>query len=722
MIRIEPQGGGVGMIDPHKSPQTIGEDVFSYILIIMNCYLKKEGSHSFTSKKLRDLSIRLLLEYETSRQVIKTRTFIEKTRIFLCALKAVTLAINQTNRFKGYTPRVLKIYNKEPSSIGSYNLDDPQFFTCLGRKTITRYAISTIMEARRSLTKRRELTHNPLVERNITLVLAPLAGFGDILFIYKECLALKAGGFKVSVTIFPCRARNSLEVKEQLINMVGMKDVEIDTHEDVEKRAHKPDCILIGPTVPPYKRIIDLFPNLSGVPFEVIYEYGGNGIGENEQNPFLSFLPRRTGEGKFIFNKNIVDPFENIPIKAGIGVGELGIFTEKGLVKGLSQAEKADKLTLLQTKYCEKMSLILGDSSGEDYLKSTNLFFGYAHRKSSMKRFISSVALSEQLSENTNNIDILLPWRLTAKDSSEYNQKCKYKKSELKDAGIGRVEIITSEGVHHNKVSEDGQGKVLRIINIFPVTNPLMRDLLTVSESLVLITGDQSWNEAMLLVDKMILYEKMAWKVDLYDSMLVKSIPYPLVNNLMNAWDVKDSSPKDVARAIYELRRDSLLHEDTAGSQLEEFHRSIIKKEHSLEKNLIQEALRLSALGKIPEFKMENDQMERKIKDIFMIPLFLETFSKLLLYLIKAPLSEFTLEHRATIHFFIVKFKEIEKSIPSEEVVELMSDAIHMILSIKPHKTIDPNQQVVIIESLLNLPELLFPIIEMKLKELERLT
>jgi hypothetical protein len=335
-----------------------------------------------------------------------------------------------------------------------------------------------------------------------------------------------------------------------------------------------------------------------------------------------------------------------------------------------------------------------------------------------MNKFVSTIAFSEQLADSKKNIDIILPWRLENTQAFEFSEKCHYNRGELKDAGIGRVIIINSDGIFEENISEDGMGKVLRIINLFPFSNSLMRDLLSVSEPVMLITGDQSWNEAMLMSDKIILYEEMEWKIDLYRSMVKKSTPYPLVSNLMNAWkDRKGGSSKGSAESILALKADFLSSGGIEKSQLEKFHESIINEENQLEKSIVQEALRLSALGKIPKFREENEKIEQTIKEIFYTPMLIEEFSKLLLFIIKFPAARNLDDNMIIIDAFRKKYNVIDKSMLTEDVLNTIKEGIDLVYKIYKNKGRGKSVNIHLEKKLKALSTKLLPLVQKNLKD-----
>jgi len=442
-----------------------------------------------------------------------------------------------------------------------------------------------------------------------------------------------------------------------------MEDIEILTP-DSEESDFKPDCVIIAPTIPDEK-VIDTLVKPLDVPFEKIYEYGGNQNLEKMDNPIIKYsLMEIIGKalGWQVFSGNVafdIDRYmDNLPIKSGMGVGELGIFTENGLIKPLSKEEKAEKLNAMAINYPEKLDPILKDRSGKDYLDSTNLFFGYAHRDETMEEFVRTIALLNK--EEKLNIDIILPWRMEDFfDGSVWHTKCRYDKQILERANIGRIEIIHSGGTFSENISHDGMGKVLRIINLFQFTNPQIRDLLAVSEAPVLTTGDQSLNEA-LLFSKLPLYETMEWKHSLARSLLKKATPYPSV---FKVFSNKSSQVENIIHCI---------QESFEGSQMQLFHASIINPNNSLEKSLCYEALRLSALGKNPKFKAESEKLENELKEVFKIPLYLQIIADVFLrnVILCGGISQVVLD------FLKSKFNEIDKKKVPLDVIQSIEELI----------------------------------------------
>jgi hypothetical protein len=212
-----------------------------------------------------------------------------------------------------------------------------------------------------------------------------------------------------------------------------------------------------------------------------------------------------------------------------------------------------------------------------------------------------------------------------------------------------------------------------------------MRELLSISEDLNLATGDQSLGELLLKRHGIPLYEPMDWKVQLNQSLLKYAENLPLVKSVLMSWKDRCEYPyipcnelvKDILSCVNNLE-ESQSSKDSGPSQIELFHQSIVSKNNSLETHLCEEALRLSAIGKIPTFKEENDRLEREIKDIFKVPLFLDEFSKLLTTTLSYATLPVDINEKIILNIFIEKFEQIDKSKISEEVLEIIQRGIEL--------------------------------------------
>jgi hypothetical protein len=466
---------------------------------------------------------------------------------------------------------------------------------------ITKYATATLQAAKEMFfTSRVKDAKEGGSVKSVTLVLMTRGGFGDILFIHKAAQALLSAGCKVSIAVLPGQDRPAASTQHILKELNAGNDILIVTSQDPSSKTLNPDCVIIGPTKLDEGNIPDHFRSLVGKPSQLVYEYG-------------VVTPKVSRATELL----------NFPVSAGVGPGQIGIFIEDGLINPLTLAEKQEKLGSLCQEFAEPMSLILQEQTPEQYLESTHLYFGYAHLNSSMERFVSTVAFSEK-DGASKCIDIVLPWRVKNQPGKEFSQKCTFNLKELQEAGIGKLEIVSSAGVISHKISGEEGGKVLRIINPFPLANKAMQGLLAVSEDLTLATGDQSWNEGILHIEKVILYEQMQWKTEFYQSTKELSAPYPLVGSVMKNWTNRNS-PQEVAQAVSALALDS--KESGADSQVRAYHRAIVNEDNRLEQSLAKEVDLLSTLAKDPELKAEYDKMEETIIKAFYLPNLIDKFS-----------------------------------------------------------------------------------------------
>ncbi len=474
--------------------------------------------------------------------------------------------------------------------------------------TTSEYA-TCVLKAARELFTASKIDRETQVDTtpSVTFVLWAEGGYGDILFVYKAAAGLVNKGCRVDLAILPGRDKSAEQVAGILNQMPesGKMNIQIATTES--KKTWETDCVFIGPTKATKEAINTYFPHLKKIPSQTIREYGTKKDNKATINDVLDF-----------------------PVSAGIGPGQLGVFTGNGVRKKLTISEKEDSLHELFLSNQKKFSVLLKGAAPKDYLASNRLFFGYAHQSSCIERFVETVAFTEKDSLK-NNLDIVIPWRKTNTGlPSEFKDKCRYNKRDLAQAGIGRIEIIDENGIQNDNISADGKGKVLRIINLFPMPGPDFLKILEISEDLCLITGDQSWNDAMLMAQKDLVYEKMPWKVDFYASTEQISMTEPAINSVMQLWQSR-KPPQEVAQAVKNLNlaKISAVKEGEI-TPSEKYHRAIITEDNDLVESFHQEAIRLAACKKSPSLRRSFSSMEVKLKENFFVPALTEKIAQLL--------------------------------------------------------------------------------------------
>ncbi len=115
---------------------------------------------------------------------------------------------------------------------------------------------------------------------------------------------------------------------------------------------------------------------------------------------------------------------------------------------------------------------------------------------------------------------------------------------------------IDEEEYENQKNDSD---KVIRVINPFPLHPQSVHALMEASESVNLVTGDQSLSEALSLA-KIPFYQAMSWKKKLYDSLTFFAQSYPT----LHGWFTKNAnqtiSPKELAE-FYSINKSQMQEE-----------------------------------------------------------------------------------------------------------------------------------------------------------------
>ncbi|ASQ47491.1 hypothetical protein [Legionella clemsonensis] len=115
---------------------------------------------------------------------------------------------------------------------------------------------------------------------------------------------------------------------------------------------------------------------------------------------------------------------------------------------------------------------------------------------------------------------------------------------------------ISAEEFEAQKSAAD---KLVRIINPFPLHKDSMRALMENSEPINLLTGDQSFSEALSL-SKIIFYQAMGWKKKFYNALMVTSQQYKMLGEWFSLVNEK-STPVKVLVDFYTKNKETLLLE-----------------------------------------------------------------------------------------------------------------------------------------------------------------
>jgi hypothetical protein len=223
----------------------------------------------------------------------------------------------------------------------------------------------------------------------------------------------------------------------------------------------------------------------------------------------------------------------------------------------------------------------------------------------------------------------------------------------------------------------------------------------------------------MEIFDKIPLYEKMDWKIDLYESILEKSKSFPLIKAVFEGWDSNTTEGLEMIGEKTALCLEEILRSKEGKSEIELFHESIINKKNSFEKYIRKEVVRLLAMGKNAECKEENERIENEIKAIFKVPLVIGEFLNLLDNLLSTLgwSNGITLKIRMS-NFFLQKIEEMDKRNLSEEVLKAIDKAVGVYKKIKAKEEISENEKFEANKVIEDLPKLLFPMIEKQIKEI----
>ncbi|MCH9624066.1 MAG: hypothetical protein S4CHLAM27_04380 [Chlamydiia bacterium] len=449
----------------------------------------------------------------------------------------------------------------------------------------------------------------------VAIVLQPKINGGDISFAHKAALGFIKRGCKVEINVCCSPAlgasdlnRDASSVKRSLLSLLPDSDnFTVKTPEDARAERSSPDCVLIAPQMVTSEELKKNFSNLVGIPNEHVMEYG-----------FEMKLPK----------DGVLKDIKDVHFASGLGVGQFGIFQQDGEKKALSEKERIEKFTQLCEKDPERCSVLLQGKSSKEYLKTNKLYFAYAHLKKSMSAFLDTVAyLNKEAEEQT--IDIIIPWRRKAKTSYSIwsnIEPCSYDKIKLQRAGIGRVEIIDKDGKEVDQISASGEGKVLRIINVFPLPKESFDDFLAVSEEVCLITGDQSWTEAALDPSKIMLYETQEWKKKFYKVTKKIAEKEEGILNVMHAWErYGGRAVADAVKGVLPVKKSGV------SSSVTRYHASLLTEKKPLEKRLFEEAVRLAASKNDPTFGKKLAQLEGEFLKRLQVREIIESSRELLL-------------------------------------------------------------------------------------------
>lgn len=181
----------------------------------------------------------------------------------------------------------------------------------------------------------------------------------------------------------------------------------------------------------------------------------------------------------------------------GLERGELGIHVDARVPL---MSPDASALGALEDEAIR--GLLLEGCSPSEYAKNTSLYVGYAYE--GLALFADYVAVLEVASDRP--VDVVMPHRETAAKlaASLFDDASL---GRLSKRGVGRIEVV---GKGANGATERvevglGVGKTMRLITHYPIPNHDFRALHRAAQPATMVSGDQSFSEAVSM-GKAVLY------------------------------------------------------------------------------------------------------------------------------------------------------------------------------------------------------------------------
>jgi hypothetical protein len=210
---------------------------------------------------------------------------------------------------------------------------------------------------------------------------------------------------------------------------------------------------------------------------------------------------------------------------AGIDRAEVGVFIDDDLkhyaLSDAAQTSKTRLEELAKLRKRELYDLLLGDGDVTSYERDAVLYSGYAH--SAFEYFISYVGAIEE--GKNRRVDVVMPnARTMAQVHEEIFDEALLQR--LASLGFGRIELVGNEKEEGSDRGQDhktimlGSGKSLRFISIYPLPHQDMRVLLQASEPATIVSGDQSFSEAVSANKLSIVIEPVYCQTWVIDSQL----------------------------------------------------------------------------------------------------------------------------------------------------------------------------------------------------------
>ena len=177
----------------------------------------------------------------------------------------------------------------------------------------------------------------------------------------------------------------------------------------------------------------------------------------------------------------------------GLAAGELGIHIDDATPL---MTPTIEALSTLESP--EVHALVLGESSPTAYEQHTSLYVGYAY--DGLAIFVDYVSVLE--AQSAKDIDVIVPHRGTAATLAQtvFDDDAL---ARLRQRGIGRILIVgnsveaPNEGPLARAEISLGVGKTVRLLTRYPIPHADFRRLHAAAHPATMVTGDQSFSEAI---------------------------------------------------------------------------------------------------------------------------------------------------------------------------------------------------------------------------------
>lgn len=242
----------------------------------------------------------------------------------------------------------------------------------------------------------------------------------------------------------------------------------------------------------------------------------------------------------------------------------------------------------LQTPSPQLASLIFSNQSETNYFEKSHLYFGYYNRMFSYDESANNKI--DQINYVVTCIKDALYWNKVTGlhkdidiaidlDKNALAEIYKQLTKEEQNAIQGIIHRTKADALVQSTTNENNKINI-RIINPFPLKHEEMLYLITKSNPLTMLTGDQSFTEG-LTSNKIIFYQIMRWKDNLYDQFLTE----------IKLFHIKNNIEPNLLYQFYDLQKQAKTSNEFWQLALDFYHtnRDELQRQQSLFANYLQE-------------------------------------------------------------------------------------------------------------------------------------